>query len=192
MAHDNYMMLISLDLDGMLAERERDDLRQHTQTCLACANAWERMRLTDAMLKVQPEVTPRIDFRSKVMGRVKTYDTQRKWRPWLLTILAGLTAAMLVSTVLPFVIVALELYKPLLTWPVIGQALAWIGVAVSTVISLAGTGIHEMLRWLTYVTTDPVALATVIGGLVIAATWIGVLEVTKGEPLTAEASPQQA
>jgi anti-sigma factor RsiW len=191
MAHDNYMMLISLDLDGMLSEREREDLRQHTQTCLACANAWERMRLTDAMLKVQPEVMPAIDFRSKVMGRVKTYDTQRKWRPWLITILSGLTVAMVFSTVLPFVVVAFELYKPLLTWPVIGSVLTWVARATTTVIALGGMALHDLLRWLTYVTTDPAALAIVVGGLVVAATWIGLLEVTKSEPLT-EMSQQQA
>lgn len=194
MAHDNYMMLISMDLDGMLTLREREELRQHTQTCVACADAWERMRLTDAMFKVQPEIAPRVDFKSKVMGRVKTVDTQRRWRPWLVTFLVGMTAAVLVTTVLPAVVVGLGLYKPLLTWPVVGAVLAGLARVFSTVASLIGLGVHDLVRWLVYLTTEPSALAVVIGGLVVAATWIGVLEVNKGEPQSSvsEMSQQQA
>ena len=191
MAHDNYMMLISLDLDGMLSERERQDLRAHTQTCAACANAWERMRLTDSMLKVQPEVAPSIDFRAKVMGRVKTYETQRRWRPWIITVLAGMTVAVLLSTALPLIVVAFALYQPLLSWPIVGTAAAWLAHAFGVVAGLAGIALGDLLRWLAYLTTDPAALGVVIGGLTVAATWIGLLEVTKGEPQSG-VSQQQA
>ncbi len=196
MAHDNYMMLISLDLDGMLSERERNDLRQHTQTCIACAHAWERMRLTDSMLKVPPEIAPARDFRARVMGQVKHYETQRRLRPWLLVILTAMTVGVLVSTALPFVILVFQLYQPLLSWPVVGTALAWLAQGFSAVVGLLGQLIVDLQHWLVYLTNDPVALAFVIGGLVVACTWIGLLEVTKGgrplaEPL-AEMSQQQA
>jgi len=191
MAHDNYMMLISLDLDGMLSQREREELRQHTLACPACAHAWDRMRLTDTMLKVQPEAAPKRDFRARVMGRVKTYDTQRRWKPWLLAILGGLTLAVLISTALPLIVVGFQLYRPLLSWPFVGTALTWVAHGFALGVGLVRMAVHDLMRWLAYLTTDPAALAIVVGGLVVASTWIGLLEVTKGRPL-GEMSQQQA
>lgn len=190
MAHDNYVMLISLDLDGMLTERERQDLLQHTRTCAHCAAAWDQLRRMDALLKVQPEIGPMSDFRAKVMGRVNVYETQRRVTPWLMAILGGLALAVVASTVLPVIVVAFELYKPLLAWPVVGLLLSWIAHGLTIGAELIRLGIHELLLWLSRLATDPVALALSIGGLVVASTWIGLLEVLKNEPVPEQVRQQ--
>jgi anti-sigma factor RsiW len=191
MAHDNYRMMISLELDGMLTEREREDLRVHMDRCAACADAWEGMRRMDALLKIQPEAVPTPNFSAHVMARVQTYETQRRWRPWLMTILGGITLAAVVSAALPIVVVAFGLYKPLLSWPIIGEALSWIGRVLMLAAGVVRLGLRDLIRWLAYLTSDPLAMSVAISGLMVASTWIGLLEVMKGRPV-GEAAHQQA
>jgi anti-sigma factor RsiW len=179
MAHDNIRLLISLDLDGMLTDRQRDDLRRHTRACANCAQAWDDMRRMDTLLRVQPEIAPLPDFRTSVMGRVKAYEIQRRLNPWLIALLGGLAAAVLVSTLLPVAIVAFEWYKPLLAWPIVGTMLVGIAHGFTAVVEVVRLAIHDLFAWLGYLTTDPAALSIVIGGLVVASTWIGLREVQR-------------
>lgn len=190
MAHDNYVMLISLDLDGRLDEREQNDLRQHLRGCAHCARAWDRMHQMDAMFKVQPELAPRANFSVRVMAGVRRIETQRRWKPWIVTLLVGMALGVVTSVAVPILVVRLELYHPLLEIPLVAMIASWIGHGIAGALSWARLGLHDLLRWLAYLMTDPVALGVVISGLVIAGTWIGLLEVLKTTPAVDMAQQQ--
>jgi len=179
MSHENYMMWMSLDLDGALGGTQRAALRQHVRTCASCAVVWERMNLIDRTLAVQPEASPRIDLTARVMARVAAHETQRRWYPWFLVLLAGILTAAVISVALPLAIVLLGLYKPLLDLPVVATLIGYASEGIAIVRVLAVIGGRDAGRGFTYLTTDPVALAVVITALSLAATWIGMRETIK-------------
>ena len=93
MAHDNYLMMISMSFDEMLSEDEEETLFDHMRSCAMCADTWTRMNALDRALTAQPEIIPPPDFVSNVMMRVSTYQERRKWYPWMVATLIVLSLA---------------------------------------------------------------------------------------------------
>jgi len=191
MSHESYLMWISLDLDGKLSQQQRAELRLHLRGCAACAVAWDHMNLIDRALASQPEARPRIDFTARVMTRVETYESRRRWYPLFLVILSGILLAALVSVILPPAIVLLGLYKPFLDLPVVSTIVDYASQFAAIVGALGDLAWRDLGRWLTRLTTDPVTLGVVITALSTAAIWIGMREAMKYMP-EAEAARQAA
>lgn len=179
MSHENYMMWMSLELDGELGEVHRAELRQHVRTCASCAVIWERMNLIDRTLAVQPQVAPRINLTAGVMARVGAYESRRRWYPWFLVVLGGILTAAVVSVALPPAILLLGLYQPLLDLPVVSAIAGYASEGLAVLGVLGEIAARDAGRGLTYLTTDPFALGVVITALSVATTWIGMRETIK-------------
>ncbi len=191
MAHDSYLQLISLDLDGMLNEHEHVELRLHLRGCAACAAARDRLSLIDRTFAARPEVAPPADLSMQVMARVAAFETRRRWYPWFVVVLTVILMAAVISVALPPLVIVMGLYKPLLDLPVISAVVAYASQAVVVISTLGELAARVLQRWLTYLTTDPAALAVVIMALSVAAIWIGMLETMK-HMQEIEPAPQRA
>ncbi|MCS7186875.1 MAG: zf-HC2 domain-containing protein [Armatimonadetes bacterium] len=64
--------LMSLWLDGMLAEKDERVLLAHLQNCEHCREVWHQWEQMRAMLRSYPLITPSPDFDRKVLSRLKT------------------------------------------------------------------------------------------------------------------------
>lgn len=176
MAHHSYETMINLALDGVLDHDEEQELHQHLLGCAACADVWRRMLLVDSMLVRPPQAAPPANFAAQVMARVEAYETRRRWQPWLIAVLVGASLIAALSVALPVTFFSLGLQHTLAEWPVIGtllgHALGLYGLAVNA----ATLAVDTLIDWLSFVTTNPVALAVIVTALALASTWIGLLE----------------
>lgn len=189
MAHDNYQSLISLSLDGLLAEDEQSALEMHLQSCAACMYTWEQMRLVDCMFKAQPEVAPSLNFKARVMARVSGYERRKHLYPWMTLALTAVLLIAILSILLPILFFGLGLYRALFDIPVLGgwlTQLVNLRAEIATLVRTTGTGI---VHWLSLTATDPAALAGMVTALVAVSIWIGMREALK--PVT-ETSTQGA
>ncbi len=188
MAHDVYDQMINLAVDGLLAEEEEARLYQHVQTCSSCADAWEKVALVDSLLKVQTELSPPPDFGANVMARVSAYEIRRRRHPWFLGILTVIFLAATFSVTAPILFFSSGLYKIVFGWPIVGTVVDY-GTRTYTFVLDSGTLLLNILvNWLTFLTQDPVSLAVVLVALILASTWIGLLEVSKHMPSARMAS----
>jgi anti-sigma factor RsiW len=191
MLHESYLQLINLVIDGAASKQDELDLRAHLRTCSVCSHTYEDFQRIDALFKVQPEATPSRNFTAQVMAKVTRYNTGKRWYPWFVCIMLVIVVAALASTVFPFVVIWFGLYRPLLTLPVIGPLLSFVGTALTTIFSTGSLLVGEMARWLDYLLTQPAPLAVVISALMVASIWIGMLEVSKST-LISESTRQAA
>lgn len=190
MAHNPYDLMMSLALDGELNEREQEELHLHLQVCLPCADAWRRMKLVDAMFIHPPHVAPPMNLGVQVMARINAYEDSRRRHPWAVAAFVLITLAAAMSIAAPMLFFTLGLHRALLALPVVGAILNLALQALTTVqegLLLALEALHD---WLTYLVGDPVALAIVLMALVLASTFIGLLEWYKA--VKGEYSAQQA
>lgn len=176
MAHDPYALMISLSVDGLLSEEEQDGLYQHLRTCAACADLWARTNLLDRLFSMQPELAPPSDFTARVMHRIEAYEAHRHLMPWLVGLLALFSVLAGLSLALPAMLLLPGFAQVAAQWPVVGSAVVAAANGFSVLVDTATAVSHALLEWLTFLTTDPITLAVVIGALVIASTYIGLRE----------------
>ena len=100
--HDEEMtMLMSLALDEMLGDAERQRLEQHLQACPACHTEWEAMQAVSALLADSPMAGPPLGFAVRVERKLAEKDRKRRQTFGGLAVLtsslslAGLTAAVI-------------------------------------------------------------------------------------------------
>lgn len=192
MAHNPYEMLISLSLDGLLTGPEEEDLKQHLQDCPECADLMARMQMVDVMFRRPAEVAPPANFTLRVMERVEAYQTRRRWSPWLIAVLAIVSVLAALSVATPVMILLLGLEQTVAEWPLATQivlALSHGWNAITLTVTLATDALYDYLAFLF---NDPVTLAIVLGGLVLASTSIGLMEGVKATRQALAASQQQA
>lgn len=183
MAHNPYEYLISLSLDDLLDEEEQAELDQHMQSCGACTDLYGRMELVDRMFAAPPEVTPPVNLTASIMGRIETYETRRRWQPWVIAVLviASLIAAFNIAA--PVLFFSLGLNQLAAQWPIVVQIVSVLqGAAV-----FVQTASIALAEWIEFVITEPAALGVILTALVIASTWIGFMEVSKAQQLTGAA-----
>jgi anti-sigma factor RsiW len=179
MAHNPYEMMISLSLDGLLDEAEQQELNLHLTSCPACTDLQTRMNHIDVMFKQPAMVTPPVNFSAGVMARIDTYETSRRWTPWLIGVLAVVSVIAALSVATPILVVTLGLWRALLALPVVGTVLA-AGLEAWAFLQSSASLVLEMIGdWLVFMTNDPVALGVVLSALIVASTSIGLLEGSK-------------
>ena len=191
MAHDNYLTLISLSLDNMLSEDEQSYLEHHLQSCMACMCAWEQMSFVDQMFKVPVEMAPPQEFKTRVMARVSGYDKRRHLYPWMTLIMTAILLVAMMSIILPVLFFTLGLYRVLFDIPVVGTLLTRLIEIHAQVVTLVGSFGASAIHWISFVTTDPMALTVVVTVLVMISIWIGMREALRLKP-AAEFSAQSA
>ncbi|MBN1430856.1 MAG: zf-HC2 domain-containing protein [Anaerolineae bacterium] len=191
MAHDNYLSLISLSLDGLLTKDEQFSLEMHLQSCSACMYAWEQMSLVDRMFAMPIEVAPPPDFKSRVMEQVSGYEQRRNLYPWMTLIMTTILLVAMMSIILPILFVTLGLYRMLFDIPVIGMLLTRLIEIHAQIMAFIGTVGVSASHWISFLTTDPMALAVIVTSLVMLSIWIGMHEAFKLQT-TSEFSAQSA
>ncbi|HOA22396.1 MAG TPA: zf-HC2 domain-containing protein [Aggregatilineales bacterium] len=179
MAHNPYEMMISLSLDGLLSQEEEAELEKHLQVCPDCLDLRDRMCLVDTLFSKPALVAPSINFTASVMQRVEAYETRRRWQPWIIGVLvvASLIAALNIAA--PVIFFSLGLNEAVLEWPIVQRAL----VAFMDGFATVQTGAQIAYEWLIFVVTEPTTLGVIVTALVLASTWIGMLEVSKAQRL---------
>jgi anti-sigma factor RsiW len=185
-------MMISLSLDGMLTGDEEEDLKQHLQECPECADLMARMQMVDVMFRRPAEAAPPANFALRVMERVEAYQTRQRWSPWLVAVLAIVSVLAALSVATPVVILTLGLEQTVAEWPLATQ----IVLALShswNVLTVGVTLVSNLLYdWLAYLFTNPVTMAIVIGGLMLASVSIGLREGITATRQALAAAQQQA
>ncbi len=187
MAHDAYQLLISLSLDGELADDQQELLYEHMQACAACADMWSRMNALDRLLMAQPQVAPRADFTARVMARAQVREARRHPRPWMIALLVGLSALASISLLTPILLLSLGIYRIVMVWPWVGVALGAASEVFARLVTTATYLTNALIDWFTYLLTDPAALAVIIVALMVASTYIGLREGLRA-PAMAEAT----
>jgi anti-sigma factor RsiW len=100
--HDEEMtVLMSLALDEMLGEEDRQRLEQHLQGCPSCRTEWEAMQAVSALLADSPMAGPPLGFAVRVERKLAEKDRKRRQTFGGLAVLtsslslAGLTVAVI-------------------------------------------------------------------------------------------------
>jgi len=187
MAHDSYLMLISMSFDEELTDQEQDELTQHMRNCAHCAEMWSRMNSFDRMLSIQPMIAPPVDFVANVMRKVEMVQVRRRWTPWMIVMLVVFSILASLSLAWPALFLSVGV-KAIASWPVTAVIVNYVAQIVNLIVTAATIATNALLDWLTYLSSNPTALAVVIGALVLVSTYIGLREGLK----TTEAYQQQS
>jgi anti-sigma factor RsiW len=183
-------MMMSLSLDGLLDEQDEQELFNHVGTCEACADLWDRMSLVQVMFSRPVEAVPPVNLTARVMARVETHEAGRRWYPLLIGVLVASSVVAALTIALPILFFALGLHSVVASWPVAGLVLSY-GLQIFAVAqAVAAIAVDALTGWIGYVFSDPVAMTVVLTALVLASTWIGLLEGFKAVRLSRAA--QQA
>lgn len=107
--HDEEMtMLMSLALDELLPEQDRQRLEQHLQACPACRAEWEAMQAVSALFADSPMAGPPLGFAVRVERKLAEKDRKRRQTFGGLAVLTStLSLAGLTVAVVCLIVVAL-------------------------------------------------------------------------------------
>jgi len=78
--HSEYMMLISLALDGMLSPEEKEQLDGHLEQCKGCRAQWVLWQAIDDRLRAAPVPVPAPGFSRSVAQRLAQQERLRNLR----------------------------------------------------------------------------------------------------------------
>jgi predicted anti-sigma-YlaC factor YlaD len=70
--------LMSLALDDLLEDPDRQQLEQHLMTCATCRQEWEAMQQISALFKMSPQVGPPLGFATRVERRLAETNKKRR------------------------------------------------------------------------------------------------------------------
>lgn len=82
--HSDYLVLISLALDGMLEASEQARLDRHLEQCSRCRVQWLLWQVIDQKLRAAPAPAPPPDFSHQVMERLSRQERLRNMQVGLL------------------------------------------------------------------------------------------------------------
>lgn len=86
--HDEWGLLMSLALDGLLDGDEQQRLDRHLTSCEPCQQQWQIWQTIDDSFQAPPWVMPSVDFAQKVDARIEAVQTGRERRvAWALALL---------------------------------------------------------------------------------------------------------
>jgi hypothetical protein len=176
MAHDPYLLMISMSFDEILSKEEQDDLNLHMRSCAHCAEMWSRMNAFDRLMSSQSEVGPSVNFVANVMRRVETYQVHRRWTPWMIAVLVVLSVLASLSLAWPALFFALGLDKNIASWPITAAIISTAGSLLGTILSTATFATNALIDWLYFLVSTPAALAVVVAALVFVSIYIGMRE----------------
>ena len=134
------------------------------------------MARVDVLFAAPPEIDPPVNFTANVMARVQAYEARRRWTPWLIAVLAVTSVLAALSIAGPVAFFSMGLHEAVAALPVIGRVMVQLLSIYGDVLAGANFLVDSMYGWLAFLINDPAAMAVVLGALVFASTWIGLLE----------------
>jgi anti-sigma factor RsiW len=146
-------LLMSLSLDGMLSEEERQEFEAHLARCAQCQSEWERWQSVDVLLKSEPVRSPTPEFSAGVLDRL----AQRSRRQRRLVGGALLVGGSLSAWGMVVMALAMAAFLWILSDPAVAihvahvgsQVLAAVGVLVTAArLALAGVLNQGIWPWL--------------------------------------------
>ncbi|MDE0429896.1 MAG: zf-HC2 domain-containing protein [Caldilineaceae bacterium] len=164
--HDEYLMLASLELDGMLDAGEQRRLDAHLQRCSDCRVQWQLWQLLDQKMQAEPVPQPAPGFSQRIVEELIRQERRRNLQIGIfLTVLT--VCAWALALVGAGVLAAALVYTNLGSFAAAGSFLAetW---AVSGVIC------HSLWDVATELTAAPTALGVASVYLVITTVALGV------------------
>jgi hypothetical protein len=176
MAHDPYLLMISMSFDEMLSPEEQEDLNLHMRSCAHCAEMWSRMNAFDRLLSSQIEVGPSVNFVANMMRRVETYQVRRRWTPWMVAVLVVLSLLASMSLAAPALFFSLGLNQNVANWPITASFIQTAGSVLGWVLDSASFATNALIDWLYFLVSTPAALAVVVAALVFVSIYIGMRE----------------
>jgi len=164
--HGEYLMLVSLALDGMLNAGEQRQLESHLQHCNGCREQWQLWQLLDQKLRAEPVPQLAPGFSQRVVDGLTRQERLRNVQVGIfLTVLTVFAWALALAGA--GVLAAALVYTNLESFAAAGHFLAeaW---AVSGVVS------HSLWGVATELTSAPTALGVASVYLVITVVALGV------------------
>ena len=163
--HGEYLMLLSLALDGMIESGERTRLDSHLQHCSECRSQWELWQLLDRKLHAEPVPQPAPDFSQRVVGELIRQERRRNLQIGIfLTVLTILAWAL--ALVGAGVLASALVYTNLGSFAAAGSFLAeaW---------AVSGVVCHSLWGVITELTAAPTALGVATVYLIITIVVLG-------------------
>jgi anti-sigma factor RsiW len=113
--HDEEMtMLMSLALDNLLEDKDRQRLEQHLQACPACRSEWEAMQAVSALFAESLMVGPPLGFAVRVERKLAEKDRKRRQTfSGLAVLTSSLSLAGLTVAVVFLIVVAILAWQGL-------------------------------------------------------------------------------
>lgn len=156
-------------LDGLLNEEEEQALKKDLLFSEQAGDMWQNMQIVDATFSNAKEFSPSLNFTDGVMSQVDRYERQQSWRPWIIVLLVMTSSISVMTVTAPLLFVAFGLHNYLMKLPIVGPMLRLVTQGAKFLID-------SLLGWITFVTSDPFALAVVISALVVVSTYVGLRE----------------
>lgn len=164
--HDDYTVLMSLALDGVLDAADQTLLDQHLQACPRCAAQWALWQRVGSALQAEPYAGPPLAFTRTVNDALNGRERRRERRLGI-AVLAGGALSVLAS----LVVGALVLIP---TWVLVSPAARQMGsqfvVYARRLLELIWANLSTLPRALLALMPDPlwVALSAVLVALALA------------------------
>lgn len=172
--HSDYLMLISLDLDGMLDAEDKGQLDRHLELCSQCRVQWLLWQVIDQKLRAEPVPEPAPGFSQMVVERIGRQERLRN-------IQIGLLLTVLTVLVWSLGLVGVGVMAGALVYANLGRVAAT-GQFLSEVWAVAGVvGLslwEVIIEATTTTTTLGIASAYLVIAVVALAMWCIVIQRT--------------
>ena len=163
--------LMSLMLDGLLADSDRRRLDQHIAGCSCCRAEWEAMQQVSALFETSDMVGPPLGFAVRVERRLEQKKKQqRQVFGGLAVLTSSLTLAGVTVAVVLMLILGIVAWNQIDSTPVMQQRTETVSQMASGM-SLLGKGASLFLSDLLLRYGAPLVLLLGIGLTVLVAVW---------------------
>ena len=164
--HSEYLMLISLALDGMLDSEEKKQLDGHLEQCSGCRGQWLLWQAIDERLRAAPVPVPAPGFSRSVAQRLAQQERLRNLR-------IGVMLTVFILLVWSLGLVGVCVLTGALVYTNLDR-LAETGLFLNEVWAVAGVVGHSLWEVVVEITATPAALGVASAYLVIAVAAIAV------------------
>jgi len=159
--------LMSLELDDLLGDAERQRLYSHLAECPECQQTWAAMQQLSRVLTVAPMAMPSPDFTGRVMQRIAQRQARRRLVAGYLVLVAGLLLllALPLASWLRVLIVSYEPGTIPGVWGNVVAFLVYVGDVLGSLVNAVKLVVEAVLTTLPHGALLLAAL--LIGGLTI-------------------------
>lgn len=162
---------MSLALDGLLEDGDRQRLERHTATCATCRSEWEAMQQVSTLFEGSPMVGPPLGFSIRVERRLaEKRKTQRRLFGGLAVVTSSLSLAGLTVAAVVMIVMGVIAWNWFDSSPAMQQGTDTVS-HVASGMGLVGKGASLFLRDLLSQYGAPLVLLLGLGLIVLAAVW---------------------
>ena len=163
--------LMSLALDGLLEDRDRQRLDGHVASCPACQSEWEAMQQVSALFESLDMIGPPLGFAVRVERRLEhKKKQQRQVFGGVAVLTSSLTLAGVTAAVVLMLVLGIVAWNRVDSTPVMQQRTETVS-QVASGMSLLGKGASLFLGDLLLRYGAPLVLLLGIGLMVLVAAW---------------------